>query len=87
MERRDGRRARPLIRDDDVSVEKVRMNGVIATHLDQVQRTQGIATLYFSGVNIDQCVSSTMVFDAKQCWVFSTTTETFAAKRFAPRGA
>jgi nicotinamidase-related amidase len=104
---------KPLIRAEDVRIEKVRMNGFVGTHLDQVLRTQGIGTLYFSGVNIDQCVSSTMeeayfrdyncvlledacatsspdyckqavVFNAKQCWGFSTTTAKFAdAKPFA----
>ena len=50
----------PLIDDRDVQIEKVRMNGFVGTHLDQVLRTQGISTLYFTGVNIDQCVTSTM---------------------------
>ena len=101
---------KPLIREEDVRIEKVRMNGFIGTHLDQVLRTQGISTLYFTGVNIDQCVSTTMeeayfrdyncvlledgcatsspeyckqavVFNAKQCWGFSTTTGKFAAAR------
>ena len=36
------------------------MNGFIGTHLDQVLRTQGISTLYFAGVNVDQCVATTM---------------------------
>jgi nicotinamidase-related amidase len=99
---------KPLIRDEDVRIEKVRMNGFIGTHLDQVLRTQGISTLYFSGVNVDQCVATTMeeacfrdyncvlledacatsspdycrqsvVFNAKQCWGFCTTTAKFAA--------
>jgi nicotinamidase-related amidase len=98
---------KPLMREEDVHIEKVRMNGFIGTHLDQVLRTQGISTLYFSGVNVDQCVATTMeeacfrdfncvlledacatssppyckdavVFNAKQCWGFSTTTERFA---------
>ena len=101
---------KPLIRDEDVRIEKVRMNGFIGTHLDQVLRTQGISTLFFTGVNVDQCVSTTMeeayfrdyncvlledgcatsspdfckqavVFNTKQCWGFSTTTEKFAAAR------
>ena len=101
---------KPLMREQDVRVEKVRMNGFVGTHLDQVLRTQGIGTLYFSGVNIDQCVATTMeeacfrdyncvlleeacatsspdycresvVFNAKQCWGFSTTTAKFAAAR------
>lgn len=46
--------------DDDIYIEKVRMSGFYGTHLEQVLRTQGIATLYFSGVNIDQCVTTTM---------------------------
>ena len=50
----------PLMREEDVHVEKVRMNGFVGTHLDQVLRTQGVGTLYFAGVNIDQCVASTM---------------------------
>ena len=50
----------PLIEDRDVQIEKVRMNGFVGTHLDQVLRTQGISTLFFTGVNIDQCVTSTM---------------------------
>ena len=98
---------KPLIRDEDVRIEKVRMNGFIGTHLDQVLRTQGISTLFFTGVNVDQCVATTMeeayfrdyncvlledgcatsspdyckksvVFNAKQCWGFSTTTDKFA---------
>ena len=50
----------PLIRGDDVRIEKVRMNGFVGTHLDQVLRTQGIGTLYFAGENVDQCVATTM---------------------------
>lgn len=107
---------KPLMRPDDVRIEKVRMNGFVGTHLDQVLRTQGIGTLYFAGVNIDQCVATTMeeacfrdyacvlledacatsspdyckqsvVFNAKQCWGFSTTTERFAAPRPVPPAA
>ena len=50
----------PMIHEDDVLVEKVRMSGFYGTHLDQVLRTQGINTLFLAGVNIDQCVSTTM---------------------------
>lgn len=99
---------RPLMRDEDIRIEKVRMSGFYGTHLDQVLRTQGISTLFMAGVNIDQCVSTTMedayfrdynavlvedacatsspdfcreavVFNARQCWGFSLTTEQFAA--------
>ncbi|ASN82961.1 cysteine hydrolase family protein [Deinococcus ficus] len=98
----------PLMRPEDVCVEKVRMNGFVGTHLEQVLRTQGIETLLFAGVNIDQCVTSTMeeayfrdyntvliedacatsspdycqqavVFNARNCWGFSLTTEQLAA--------
>ena len=51
---------KPLMHDEDVHIEKVRMSGFYGTHLDQVLRTQGINTLFFTGVNIDQCVSTTM---------------------------
>ncbi len=44
--------------EDDAHIEKVRMNGFAGTHLDQVLRTQGISTLYFTVVNIDQCVAT-----------------------------
>jgi ureidoacrylate peracid hydrolase len=50
----------PYMQDDDIHVEKVRMSGFYGTHLDQVLRTQGINTLFFAGVNIDQCVTTTM---------------------------
>lgn len=46
--------------DDDVHIHKVRMSGFHGTHLDQVLRTQGINTLFFTGVNTDQCVTTTM---------------------------
>ena len=55
-----GDELKSLMRDADVRVEKVRMNGLVGTHLDQVLRTQGIGTLYFAGVNIDQCVATTV---------------------------
>lgn len=97
-----------LMSEDDIHIEKVRMNGFFGTHLDQVLRTQGIETLLFAGVNIDQCVTSTMeeayfrdynvvlledacatsspdycreavVFNTRNCWGFSMTTEQLAA--------
>ncbi|AFZ66557.1 cysteine hydrolase family protein [Deinococcus peraridilitoris] len=51
---------KPLMREEDIHIEKVRMSGFYGTHLDQVLRTQGINTLLFAGVNIDQCVTTTM---------------------------
>ncbi len=50
----------PYMSEDDIRIEKVRMSGFHGTHLDQVLRTQGINTLYFGGVNTDQCVTTTM---------------------------
>ncbi len=50
----------PYMDEDDIHVEKVRMSGFYGTHLEQVLRTQGIQTLFLAGVNIDQCVATTM---------------------------
>lgn len=50
----------PFMDDEDIYVEKVRMSGFYGTHLEQVLRTQGIETLFFAGVNADQCVETTM---------------------------
>jgi ureidoacrylate peracid hydrolase len=98
---------KPLMEEDDIHIEKVRMSGFYGTHLDQVMRTQGIKTLFFTGVNVDQCVTTTMedayfrdynavlledatatsspdyckdavVFNARNCWGFTMTTEAFA---------
>lgn len=49
-----------LMQEEDIIVHKVRMSGFYGTHLDQVLRTQGIDTLFLSGVNTDQCVTTTM---------------------------
>jgi ureidoacrylate peracid hydrolase len=98
----------PYMTDDDVHIHKVRMSGFYGTHLDQVLRTQGIQTLFLAGVNIDQCVTTTMedayfrddnavlledacatsspdyckqsvLFNARNCWGFTMTTEQFAS--------
>lgn len=50
----------PYIEDIDIHVEKVRMSGFYGTHLEQVLDSQGIQTLFFTGVNTDQCVETTM---------------------------
>ncbi|MEV4202211.1 cysteine hydrolase family protein [Micromonospora globbae] len=105
-----------LVDADDIRVPKFRMNGFHGTQLDQVLRTQGVRTLFLAGVNVDQCVSTTMedayfrdygavlladatatsspayckeavIFNAKQCWGFVTTTERFAAPDPYPAGA
>lgn len=46
--------------ENDVIVDKVRTSGFYGTHLDQILRAQGLSTLLFTGVNTDQCVTSTM---------------------------
>ena len=51
---------KPYEEEGDVHIEKVRMSGFYGTHLDQVLRTQGINTLFLTGVNTDQCVTTTM---------------------------
>lgn len=51
---------KPLMDDEDIHVHKVRMSGFYGTHLDQVFRTQGINTVFLTGVNTDQCVTTTM---------------------------
>jgi hypothetical protein len=50
----------PYMDPDDIHVHKVRMSGFYGTHLERVMRTQGIETLFFTGVNTDQCVATTM---------------------------
>jgi nicotinamidase-related amidase len=70
---------KPLMRDEDVGIEKVRMNGFVGTHLDQVLRTQGIATLYFAASTSTSASRPTM---EEACFRgFTTTTEQFAAAR------
>lgn len=49
-----------LQNESDVIVEKVRDNGFYGTHLDQILRAQGLSTLFFTGINTDQCVATTM---------------------------
>ncbi|MEX0649032.1 MAG: cysteine hydrolase [Balneolaceae bacterium] len=51
---------KPLMDEEDIHVHKVRMSGFYGTHLDQVFRSQGINTIFLTGVNTDQCVTTTM---------------------------
>ncbi|MEV1133369.1 cysteine hydrolase family protein [Rhodococcus coprophilus] len=44
----------------DLCVDKYRMSGFFDTELDSVLRLHGIDTLFFAGVNIDQCVLATL---------------------------
>ncbi|MGE5146198.1 MAG: cysteine hydrolase family protein [Candidatus Eiseniibacteriota bacterium] len=45
---------------DDIHVAKYRMSGFWDTELDSILRTLGVTTLFFGGVNADQCVLCTL---------------------------
>ncbi|HBY76142.1 MAG TPA: isochorismatase, partial [Cyanobacteria bacterium UBA11148] len=44
----------------DIWVDKYRMSGFWDTPLDTILRNLGKTTLFFTGVNIDQCVMATL---------------------------
>jgi nicotinamidase-related amidase len=46
--------------ESDYWVDKYRISGFPGTILDQTLRSNGINTLFFAGVNTDQCVMSTL---------------------------
>jgi nicotinamidase-related amidase len=46
--------------DTDIRVDKYRMSGFWDTALDSILRNLGITTLFFAGVNADQCVLTTL---------------------------
>jgi nicotinamidase-related amidase len=45
---------------EDIEVDKYRMSGFWDTPLDSILRNLGKTTLFFAGVNIDQCVMATL---------------------------
>ncbi|MEY3298326.1 MAG: hypothetical protein RLZZ597_1586 [Cyanobacteriota bacterium] len=45
---------------DDIRVDKYRMSGFWDTPLDSILRNLGKSTLFFAGVNMDQCVMATL---------------------------
>ncbi|AUT00950.1 isochorismatase [Nostoc sp. CENA543] len=45
---------------EDICVDKYRMSGFWDTPLDSILRNLGITTLFFAGVNADQCVLTTL---------------------------
>jgi len=45
---------------EDILVDKYRMSGFWDTPLDSILRNLGKSTLFFGGVNIDQCVMATL---------------------------
>lgn len=48
------------IDENDIRIDKYRMSGFFDTELDSVLRLHGIDTLFFAGVNADQCVLATL---------------------------
>jgi len=46
--------------DQDIHVTKHRFSGFWDTPLDSILRNMGVATLFFAGVNADQCVMTTL---------------------------
>mmetsp|Transcript_28257 Transcript_28257/g.45535 ORF Transcript_28257/g.45535 Transcript_28257/m.45535 type:complete len:277 (+) Transcript_28257:575-1405(+) len=49
-----------VMEEDDIHVDKFRISGFYGTQLDCVLRGQGIENVIFCGVNLDQCVLSTL---------------------------
>jgi len=47
-------------KSEDIRVDKYRMSGFWDTPLDSILRNLGKSTLFFAGVNIDQCVMVTL---------------------------
>ncbi|AFY34265.1 cysteine hydrolase family protein [Calothrix sp. PCC 7507] len=45
---------------EDIRVDKYRMSGFWDTPLDSILRNLGITTIFFAGVNADQCVLTTL---------------------------
>lgn len=45
---------------EDICIDKYRMSGFWDTPLDSILRNLGKTTLFFAGVNIDQCVMATL---------------------------
>ena len=45
----------------DILVDKYRMSGFWDTPLDSILRNLGVATVFFAGVNADQCVLATLM--------------------------
>jgi nicotinamidase-related amidase len=48
------------VSDQDIYVDKYRMSGFWDTPLDSILRNLGVETLFFAGVNLDQCVMHTL---------------------------
>ena len=46
--------------DNDIRIDKHRTSGFYGTEMEQILHAQGITTLFFAGVNTDQCVLGTL---------------------------
>ena len=46
--------------EGDIWVDKYRASGFFGTELEQLLSVQGLQTLFFAGVNTDQCVMGTL---------------------------
>ncbi len=46
--------------EDDIAVGKTRLTGFRDNELDSILRRLGVATLFFTGVNLDRCVFATL---------------------------
>jgi nicotinamidase-related amidase len=49
------------VQPGDLHIDKFRMSGFWDTSLDSVLRTHGVETIFFAGVNADQCVLATLI--------------------------
>lgn len=49
-----------IVADGDIWVDKYRMSGFWDTPLDSILRNLGVTTIFFAGVNLDQCVMATL---------------------------
>ena len=74
--------------EGDIWIDKIRITAFYGTRLESVLRSLGITTLFFAGVNTDQCVLSSFYdgacagFDTvmlRDCVATSTTAESQAA--------
>ena len=49
------------VQPEDVRVDKFRMSGFFDSPLDSILRNAGVQTVFFAGVNADQCVLATLM--------------------------
>lgn len=64
---------------EDIHIDKYRMSGFWDTPLDSILRNLGRTTLFFAGVNVDQCVLATLMdanFLGYDCILLSDCTAT-----------